>query len=209
MSDPNFAPPGDPIRPDRAWPVWARVLVSLALIFHLTSILVAAFGVPPASHVQLHLREAFTPYFELIDQGTSHRYYSPEPPPTPIVTARLRFDDGRPEQVIRIPDRARAPRLHYQRHLALANHLTNDFQAAKNSPEGPQASVWAASYARHLCRMNPGCSGVTLTTQFHLIPGPEQIRQALIDSGGRPFDVDSEEFYTVPERMGDFACDPR
>src|SRR5207302_431834 len=115
---------------------------------------------------------------------------------------------GKPEQTIRLPDRRLRLRLRYQRQLALANHLFVEFTAAREAPrEGhePPPSWWAASYARHLGSVY-GCSTVTLYVKHHVIPAPERVRVAL-KSGAAGLDIDAEEFYTVPERIGEFSCD--
>ncbi|HEX8200782.1 MAG TPA: hypothetical protein VF590_09860 [Isosphaeraceae bacterium] len=189
----------------RAWPVWARVLASMALLAHMAAILAAAVSAPPSSELQRGLARGFERYYELTDQGYGYRYYT-EPPPTALIRARLRFADGRPEQVVQLPDRARRPRLRYQRHLALAYHLFEDFNAARSAPGGPVPSRWARSYARHLCRTHPGCSGVTLALVMHLIPDLRVIREAASRPGATPVDVDDERFFTVPERIGDYPC---
>jgi hypothetical protein len=192
---------------NRGWPVWARCLTSVVLLVHMVAIVAAAVAAPPSSDLQRAIADRFAHYYELIDQGYGYRYYAPEPPPTAVVKARLRFADGRGERVVRLPDRAQWPRLRYQRHLALAHHLFEDFSAAKEAPGGPEPSRWAASYARHLCRTNPGCTGVTLTLEMHLIPDLRLIREAASRPGAAPVDVDAEAFFTVPERIGDYSCD--
>jgi hypothetical protein len=197
----------DPATPGRGWPRWARRLVSAAILFHITAMLAAALAAPPSSALERGLAHQFHHYFELIDQGYSYRFYAPAPPPTPVVEARMHFADGRPDQTIRLPDRALRPRLRYQRQLALANHLFVEFAAARDLPEGvtePPPSHWAPSYARHLGSVH-GCSSVTLYVRHHMIPEPEKVQAASAE--GKPFDIDAEEFYTVPERIGEFPCD--
>jgi hypothetical protein len=189
----------------RTWPGWARCLVSIALLLHMAAIVAAALSAPPSSDLLRRIADRFAHYFELIDQGYSYRYYT-EPPPTAIIEARLRFADGREERIIRLPDRAQRPRLRYQRHLALAHHLFEDFSASRAAPGGPAPSRWAASYARHLCRANPGCAGVTLYLVMHLIPDLQRIREAASRPGATPVDVDDEGFFTVPERIGEYSC---
>src|SRR5262249_16296186 len=106
---------------------------------------------------------------------------------------------------VRLPRRGILPRLRYQRQLALANHLTDDFAAARRATGDGSNSAWARSYARHLARARPGCASGTLFTQLHLIPDPPQVREALEQK--RPVDLDAEEYYTAPERIGEFPCD--
>lgn len=149
----------------------------------------------------------FATYHQVIDQGYSYRYYAPEPGPTPIAIAQVRFSDGRPEVSVRLPERGTLPRLRYQRQLALANHLATDFATARERTGDGSRSHWARSYARHLAKAYPGCAEVTLYLQSHLIPDPERIRASLAENGASPVDLDSEDFYTARERIGVYPCD--
>lgn len=187
------------------WPVWARGLATAALVFHLTAVLAGALAAPPSSLLERGTAELFRWYHDLADQGYAYRYYAPEPGPTPVVTARVRYPDGRAEEVVRLPERGLFPRLRYQRQLALANHLTDDWREARRATGDGANSVFARSYARHLARSRPGAASVTLYTQSHLIPDPAEIREA-IEHGNR-VDLDAEEFFTAPERIGEFPCD--
>ena len=112
------------------WPAGVRRVVSLVLIFHIVAILTGALSSPPASLLERSLGGMFAPYFQVIDQGYAYRYYV-EPPPTPVVTATLRYA-SRPDEMVRLPGRNVAgPRMRHQRQLALANALFVDVQEAK------------------------------------------------------------------------------
>ena len=125
------------------WPVWARVVVSLAVVFHLVAIVAGALGVPPSSLLERTVADPFTPYFDLVDLGYSYRYYA-EPPPTPVVTATLSFGEGRPDETVRLPGREVAgPRMRHQRQLALANALFNDLQEVKARTGRAAGAGWA------------------------------------------------------------------
>jgi hypothetical protein len=176
------------------------------LLFHVAAILAGAFAAAPSSKLERDVVRLFAPYHQVIDQGYAYRYYAPEPGPTPVAIARIRFGDGRPEEEIRLPDRRVKPRLRYQRQLALANHLSDDFHAAAMSGDG-RRSRWALSYARHLVKANPGCASVTLFVQSHLIPDPEEVLRELNAPGATSVDLDAEQFYTAPERIGEYLCD--
>lgn len=194
-------------RAGAAWPAWARRLASAVLAFHLVGLLAGAMVAPPSSFLEQDLERLFARYHHWIDQGYTYRYYAPEPGPTPIATATIHYADGRPDETVRIPERGVFPRLRYQRQLALANHLTNDFQAARAETGDGARSRWAQSYARHLARTHPGCATITLYSQIHLIPELERVRQAQAEPGRRGVDLDAEEFFTTPERIGEFSCD--
>lgn len=189
------------------WPLWAKWMVSVVLLFHLAAILAAALATPPMSPLEQLIADRFASYYALIDQGYSYRYYAPEPPPTPIVEARLTFDDGRPGRTIRLPDRAARPRMLYQRQLALANHLYAEHAAIRGlPPDRRPPSRWGASYARHLGAVY-GCSEVALYGFLHLIPPLDRVQQALEDPAQGGIDLEAEEFYSVPELIGEYSCD--
>lgn len=192
-----------------AWPVWARRLATVALLGHGAAILSGIWAAPPASDLERAVAEVFEPYNGFVRQGLSYRYYSPEPPPTPVVTATIAFRDGRADETVRIPDRAARPRLLYQRQLALAHHLTEDVNEARVHGADPAESRWARAVAAHLGRVHPGAASVTLRSQLHLVPPIDRVRRELRERGpGSPsIDLDADEFFTTPERIGVFPCD--
>lgn len=195
---------GGPER-ERRWPTWARRVATLALVFHMAAIVSGTLAVAPSSLLERSVAAQFAHYLWFINQGYGYRYYAPEPPPTPVVTARLQYSDGRPVREVRLPDRSLEPRLRYQRHLALANYLYIEFDSARSIDPASRRLPWAESYARHLCGAY-GCTRVTLSARMHLIPDPAMVREALGPSGKGRVDLDDDQFYTVPERIGDFAC---
>ena len=198
----------DPTDPPRSgWPTWARRVVTVGLIFHALAILAGVWAAHPASDLEQAVDRIFVPYQGLIRQGYSYRYYSPEPPPTPVVTATLAFRDGRPEQVVRIPERGKWPRMLYQRELNLANWLMADVDEARRFAGDGSKSRWAQAFAAHLGRTHPGCASVTLRNQLHLVPPLDRVRAELARPGTEPVNLDADEYYTTPERIGEFPCD--
>ncbi len=195
--------PGTEVAP-RAWPKWAKVAATLALLFHGAAIWAGAWAANPSSEMEQAFDSAFDPYEQAIRQGFSYRYYSPEPPPTPVVTATLAFADGRPEQVVRLPERGTWPRMRYQRQLNLANWLMADVDEARQFAGDGSQSRWANAFAAHLRKTHPGCASVTLRHQLHLVPPLERVHELLERPGAGPVDLDADEFYTAPERIGEF-----
>ncbi len=203
--------PGDrpAVTSNLEWPPWARRVVTVLVLFHAGAIVSGVWSAQPASELERAVDSVFEPYDGLIRQGYSYRYYSPEPPPTPVVTATLAFRDGRPERVVRFPDRATWPRMLYQRELNLANWLMADVEEARQFAGDGAKSRWAQAFAAHLGRTHPGCSSVTLRNQSHLVPPLDRVREELAhpEPGSKPVDLDADEFYTTPERIGVFPCD--
>jgi len=189
------APDPDASETHFPWPVWVRVWVSVALLFHFVAIGSAAWVVSEAPWVR-SLDSLLRPYHQVIEQGHSYTFYRGGAPPTPILEARLTFEDGRVEE-LRVPDRSVRPRLRFQRRLALAYHLFNDVRAAPRDPRTNRTeSRWAASYARHLCRTRPDCRSVTLTIREHRNPTPEELIRAAEE--GRSIDPDDPRYFPVP-----------
>src|ERR1017187_2067147 len=62
-----------------SWPGWARVTVSLLLIFHLVAVISGGLAVPPSSKLEQSIADLFTPYYGLADLGYAYRFYV-EPP---------------------------------------------------------------------------------------------------------------------------------
>jgi hypothetical protein len=182
-----------------------RWVVSALLIAHIVAMAVGALSSPPASLLEQSLAEIFAPYYQVIDQGYAYRYYAPEPPPTPVVTATIRFPGGRPEETVRLPRKETFPWLLRQRQLALANHLYTEFQAAQAEQGARTESRWGRSYARHLAYTHPGCSAIALSAQLHLIPEIERVRALLGAPGSTGVDLDAEQFFTTPERIGEYS----
>jgi hypothetical protein len=200
---------GEDHEAEAGWSVGARRVVSALLAGHIVAILAGAFSAPPASLLEQGLARIFAPYYQVIDQGYAYRYYAPEPGPTPVVTATIRFPGDRPEETVRLPRRETFPWLLRQRQLALANHLYTEFQSARVASAGATEteSRWGRSYARHLAHTHPGCSSIVLSAQLHLIPEVQRVRalRAAPGSGSGGVDLDAEEFYTTPERIGEYA----
>jgi hypothetical protein len=193
--------------PGKTWPVWARWTASAAILFHVAAVLAGALGAPPSSKLEHDAAEFFEAYHQAVDQGDAYRYYSSAFPPTPVVTATLTFADGRTEKTVRLPERGLRPRLLYQRQLALAHGLMEDYEAARRDSGDGSKSRWAHSFATHLCRSNPGCSSVSLELKMHEVPRIERVQHLLSRPEPEPVDLDSDEFYSDPRHIGVFPCD--
>lgn len=201
----NLSGPGIADAP-RGWPNWACRVVTALLLFHLAALVAGAVGVPPSSALEQAIADRFSAYFDLVDLGYSYRFYA-EPPPTPVVTATVHYADGRTDETVRLPGReVSGPRMRHQRQLALANALAADVQEARQQAGDPSRSRLARAYAQHLCRTRPGCRGVTIHLEQHLIPDPDEVRRAL-DSPAGSFDLFGDRMFTTPQWIGDFSCD--
>jgi hypothetical protein len=190
----------------RNWPVWAQVLISLAILYHITATLAGSLAVDPSSAIERQDAQFFRCYYELINQGYGHRYYSrldttvdahnPRPGATPVIIGEMEFDQpqgGTNSEVVRLPSsERRLVGLRRQRQLDLAYHLASD----------PR---WAASYARHLCKTR-GCQRVTIYTQEHRIPDLALVRAAALGPSATMIDLETESTYGPRIKLGEFRC---
>ena len=198
---------GEEFGSGQPWPAWAKFVASAAILFHVAAVLAGALAASPSSELEREAADFFSAYHQVLDQGDAYRYYSTAFPPTPVVTATLSFADGRAEEVVRLPERGLRPRLLYQRQLALAHGLMQDFEMARRDAGEGSKSRWARSFATHLGRSHPGCSSVSLELKMHLVPRLERIKHLLETSDGEPVDLDADEFYSDPQHIGVFPCD--
>lgn len=202
-------PDAEPIAEASPWPPWARRLATVALAVHVAAVVGGALGVPPSSPLQRWFADLFVWHHGLLDQGYAYRFYA-EPPPTPLVVATLRLDNGE-NVTVNLPERrVDGPPMRRQRQLALANAL---FAASRpmfddgHDHGGEPGESWLArSYARHLCRTNPGTESVTLKLRQHLIPAPDRVLDEMGETG-KPFDLFAPSMFTTPRWIGDFPCD--
>ncbi len=185
------------------WRTPAKLLVSIALLYHTSAILAGALAGPPSSPVERKAANLFRYYYGFVNQGYAYRYYArldttvdpahPHPWNTPVITMEMEFAgaEGVRHEVLRLPRRdARWPRLRFQRELDLAYHLTSD----------PR---WVGTYARHVCK-TLGCTKVTLYTQEHQIPDLASVRSAA--AGGGTIDLEAESTYGPRVKLGEFKC---
>lgn len=199
----NFAP--SPETALKTWPFGAKVVCSVAIAWQLASLLAAELGQEPASPLEHAIADRFTAYYQLVDQGVGHRFYS-DIGPTPILLAELTFGDGRPSKRIRIPDRSIRPRVLYQRELAIANEVFRGVEPSLHDPTLPMDTRSAQAIASRLCRREPGCSGVSIFLQMHDNPTPYELIEAATRPGAPAVNSDSEPYYSLTRRIGDFPC---
>jgi hypothetical protein len=190
------------------WPSWAKLLASIAILMHGTAVVISALAAPPSSGFERGLARRFRHYYGLVDMGYSYRFFSPDPAPLPIVTARLRFNDGS-EKVVRLPNRRTSRRWLQLRLIALAITLAKDLDSERFGQPGSGCSRWARSYARHLQKREKGQDCVQVDLYLRRPPAPRSGRADLLraESSELILNADEEGASTVPVWIGSFRCD--
>jgi hypothetical protein len=165
-----------------------RYCINVWVLLHFTAIIAAAATLEPASGYVLATWQVFHPYLQFLFLNHGFNFYAPEPSSSML----MEFEAVRPDGSSvtgRIPDPSLSPRLLYQRHLLLTEHIS----IAPVDDRRP----WYRSYARHLCRKY-GASKVHLTLVSHAPMSMEMVR-----NGGHLGDP----FTYTKLNLGDFTCD--
>jgi hypothetical protein len=87
------------------------------------------------------------PYTELAYLNHGYAFFAPDPGPSHLLRAELRFDDGRPPQFLTMPDIGRHwPRLLYHRYFMLSEHFNASFAPPAPPPEASNDPDLAANW---------------------------------------------------------------
>ncbi|GAC1334002.1 MAG: hypothetical protein NVSMB14_01000 [Isosphaeraceae bacterium] len=193
----------------KTWPAWAKGIASAVLLFHITAIFVTEAGEMPSSEAEQELALRFAPYVNFINQHNTHRYYSPQPGPTPTLLFRIHYkDEKRTDETIRIPDPSVRPRIRFQKQLAIAENVSFEYGIVKDSLLGaksPTEMLYPAYFARRLCKTHPGAASVEVILRIHNFPPPQVAYKAAAESG--TLDLDQDEFYAPAVTLGVYPCD--
>lgn len=167
-----------------AWPRWARVVVTLVLLWHLAAVVLPPLRVPPSSVFWQAVSVPFMPYIEALDLRHGYRFFGPEPGPSHLVQYDLTLPDGSHRQD-HFPNRAEEkPRLLYHRYFMLSEHLNamyEEWVADKENQAPPsicrraeeQFRQTAHSFADELLRRS-GAKSVHLELVEHRFPSPDE-----------------------------------
>lgn len=163
--------------PQRTWPKWARLVVSLWLIYHLAAIVIGPLNLPPSI-----LGEALYPYVasyhRVLYIGHPYKFFAPDPGPSHLIEYDVELADGSHVKE-RMPDRNKQwPRLLYHRHFMLTEFVGNMPPEAPAPNADPRSLTWEAAplsaaqrvrvqgYADHLLHRYDA-RRVTLTLVMH------------------------------------------
>lgn len=137
--------------------MWARVVVSLALVWHLVGVMVAPISTPPRfegqdSIIGSKLKDVYEPYVTALYLNHAYKFFAPNPGDSHLLRYDLYFADGtkrvnRDDQIL--PDRFHHwPRLLYHRHFMLTEFI-NDFAPpwVWRNESGDRANANAAASA--------------------------------------------------------------
>src|SRR5262245_15004489 len=178
-----------------------RVLISVALLLHLTAVIAAPWSGPEyAGPLASMIVEPFGPYLHATYLGHGYRFFCPAPGPSHLIRYTIEMPDGGARTEVFPNLQTEKPRLFYHRHFMLSEQL-NDLwvseEPAANDP--PEAlAQWKArrnafnstarSYAMHLLECT-GARRITLELVRHNLPDPQRIAHGEDLSDPRLYEV--------------------
>ncbi len=162
------------------WSSTARLMASLALLWHLAATLIGPLSLPPTI-LSDYLLPLFGPYHKAIFGGHAYKFFAPDPGPSHLIEFDVERADGS-HVTGTFPDRSvNFPRLLYHRHFMLTESVGHEIPDPNSQARSWQESVpspmqrqFAESYADHLLAVHQG-TRVTLTLVRHEIATPTQI----------------------------------
>ncbi len=173
-----------------------RVLISIALLLHLTAIISAPMAMPPSSELQQNLAATFRPYLDFAYLDHGYRFFAPQPGPSHLVRYKIEMPDGT-TQTHTFPDKQTEwPRLFYHRHFMLSEKLDGHLPPPNLPADAPPdvrnrwQAEWesfnavAKSFAMHLLE-STGAKKVTLELVRHELPDVQALER------NRPLDEPS------------------
>jgi hypothetical protein len=165
-----------------------RYCINVWVLLHFTAIIAAAGSIGPAPGYAIAVWRVFHPYVQFLFLNHGFNFYAPEPSYSMLMEYEAFRADGS-TVTGQIPDGSLWPRLLYQRHLLLTEHI--------NIAPVLDRPAWYESYAHHLCRKF-GAVKVRLTLVSH-VPMPME----MVKRGGR---LDDPFTYTKLD-LGEFTCE--
>lgn len=157
----------------QALPAWVRRLATLAIVLHLTAVVVPPLSVQPASLLARDAFGALRPYIDLLYLDHGYRFFAPEPGPSHLVRYELELADGSEREGVFPNLEEHWPRLLYHRHFMLTEFVNS---LGEFRPDVERAYI--RSYARHLLYAT-GATRVRLFLRRHQIPNPQQILEGV------------------------------
>jgi hypothetical protein len=174
---------------------WWPAAISVAIIVHLTAIIIGPFafatrsGPDSISPLALAVMNVLRPYTEAAYLNHGYAFFAPDPGPSYLIRYRLEFDDGRAPVEGTFPDlQQHWPRLLYHRHFMLSEQLNSDYVPPRPPPGlGSQETArWKqareiyvakwGSFERHLLSKY-GADRLTMVRVQHRLPAWIEVRQ--------------------------------
>jgi hypothetical protein len=161
------------------WSPRVRLIVSVALGWHLVGLLVGPISSPP-SILGDHLQDIYLPYLQAAYLNHGYKFFGPDPGPSHLVRYVIDLPNGERLEETFPDQKLQWPRLFYHRHFMLSEFLDGlsgppdprfDWD---RQPLSPAQAAYTESYAHHLLSKYGG-QRVTLYLVEHRLPTPDEV----------------------------------
>lgn len=193
-----------PRHPGRPRPI-IRVVISLLIVWHFTSIFLAALSIGVTSDLVMRVSQKppMQWYLDALYLNQGHSFFAPEVGPGHLIRYQLFDQSGRVMDQGELPSRKEYwPRLFYHRHFMLAD------QAEIPSDNKQFRDYWQRlfleAYGRHLLRVNENAQSVRLQRIAHWPLPREFAKQGKKMTDPQSYEVMGE----ATQRRSDLGPDP-
>lgn len=156
--------------------LWLRLVLSLAVAWHLFVVFISPFSVPPASQVVVDVAQSRLVrwYSDSLYLNHGYHFFGPEPPINQLVRYRVVDTAGQTVVEGKFPDKeTQRPRLYYHRHMMLADQAS--LGPADITPEDWLRFSMRA-YGRQLLRVHGGDRVQVDCVQHNLLYPTQAVR---------------------------------
>lgn len=133
--------------------LWARIVLSLLVVWHLTAVFLAPLSIPPTSRLVIDIAQGplMQWYLDALYINHGYSFFAPDPGPGHLVFYEVYDEQGNLKRQGKFPDRdVQWPRLWYHRHFMLADQVGLGLRREEGPGEGERK--YLAAYARQLLR---------------------------------------------------------
>lgn len=165
-------------QPPIVWSLGARVVVSLALAYHIVAVLIHPLGTMPQFDtpgappiLPEAVRPAFQPYITALSLDHTYKFFAPNPGPSHLLRYDLYYADGRKEigdLKNQFPDKTQHwPRLLYHRYFMLAESLPRPREPAPSGIAPPGVATLGEVVPAEIVPSSPVVEGPPPAETFY------------------------------------------
>lgn len=136
-----------------------RLLISLAVVWHLFVVFIAPLSVPPTSSTveKLARMAPVRWYGDPLYLNHGYHFFAPDPVVNAVVRYQIYDSGGQRTSEGEFPNlKTQWPRLYYHRHMMLSDQTDTPVDPTSRMTREQTLRVTLTAYARHLLRISPG-----------------------------------------------------
>ena len=181
------------------WALWARIVVTIVVVWHLTVVFLSPLSIAPTSPLVHGIAQS--PYLRWYSDplylNHGYHFFGPDPPlGGQLVRYQVFGDDGQVKAEGEFPNLDQQwPRLWYHRHMMLADQMSG---VGVYGDPNRDKQLMLTAYARYLLRKHDGAQA-RLENVYHRSLRPEEVLDEVDSTDPRLYEV----LMTVDQRVSD------